>query len=307
VSHNSIVIAAPPDEVFDVLDDAYAYPRWVVGARRVRHVDADWPAVGSRFHHAVGAAGPELHDSSKVLERERPEHLRLEVRFRPVGVAIVDLRLTPVGGGTRVDIEEQPREGPFARIPGLVTEPLLSVRNALSLTRLRDEVERRVRDAAADLGRLLGGRTVATAESCTGGLVAQALAREPGSGDWFRGGVVTYQRDTKFELLGVTPGPVVSELAAHQMAEGVAARFGADVAVSVTGAAGPEPHDGAAPGTVVFGVLVDGAVTATEEHFAGDSVAVCAQATDRALQLLRDALAGPAGAARDPDSEPSRQ
>ena len=54
MSKNSVQIGVGPEQVFDVLDDAGAYPKWVVGARRVRRVDPNWPAVGSQFHHAVG-------------------------------------------------------------------------------------------------------------------------------------------------------------------------------------------------------------------------------------------------------------
>lgn len=284
------MIPATPRDVFAVLDDACAYPRWVVGARRVRHVDAEWPATGARFHHALGGPGAELRDSTRILERDPPAHLRLEVRFRPAGVAVVDLDLRSVAGGTAVVMHEMPRSGPAAALPRVVVDPLLDLRNRWSLRRLRDEVTGRTREPAPQIGRLLDGRTVATAESCTGGLVAQALARAEGSGDWFRGGVVTYQRDTKFDLLDVTPGPVVTPRAACEMAEGVARRFGADVAVSVTGAAGPEPHDGARPGTVVIGVWVDGAVRAHERHFPGDPPEVCARATDEALHLLAAAL-----------------
>jgi nicotinamide-nucleotide amidase len=143
-------------------------------------------------------------------------------------------------------------------------------------------------DALSDL---LGSRTVATAESCTGGLLAQALVALPGSGDWYRGGVVTYRRDVKFELLAVTPGPVVTERAAKEMASGTAALFHSDIAVSITGAAGPEPHDGAPPGTVVVGTLVDGTVAAREYRFEGSPEQVCLQARDAALDDLRRALA----------------
>jgi nicotinamide-nucleotide amidase len=145
-----------------------------------------------------------------------------------------------------------------------------------------------------ELERVLDGRQVATAESCTGGLVAQALAASEGSSDWFRGGVVTYQRDAKFGVLDVTPGPVVTERAAREMAEGVARLFDADVAVSVTGAAGPAPHDGAEPGTVVIAVLVDGTVEARRFCFSGDPERVCAQARDEAVQMLIDALSAEA-------------
>jgi uncharacterized protein YndB with AHSA1/START domain len=67
-----ITIAAPPDEVFAVLLDGYAYADWVVGARRVRGVDPTWPAVGARFHHALGVGPAELKDSSEILEVDAP-------------------------------------------------------------------------------------------------------------------------------------------------------------------------------------------------------------------------------------------
>src|ERR1700704_1305718 len=94
----------------------------------------------------------------------------------------------------------------------------------------------------AALSTLLDGRAVATAESCTGGLFAQALAQTEGSSEWFCGGIVAYQRRTKFDVLGVTPGPVVTERTAREMAQGVAGLLGTDIAVAVTGAAGPDPH-----------------------------------------------------------------
>ena len=75
---------------------------------------------------------------------------------------------------------------------------------------------------AERVGELLRGRTLATAESCTAGLVAQALAATEGSMDWFRGWIVAYQSGVKRELLGVEPGPVVTESAACQMALGAA-------------------------------------------------------------------------------------
>jgi hypothetical protein len=128
--------------VFAVLDDAYAYPRWVVGARRVRRVDPDWPAVGSKFHHAVGTAAGELHDSSKVLERQPPDRIVLEVRFRPTGVAKVEIDVKRDGDDSIVTLIESPTCGPVSHLPRYITDPLLFVRNALALQRLRHEVER---------------------------------------------------------------------------------------------------------------------------------------------------------------------
>ena len=147
MSRNSISMSASPASVFEVLDDAHAYPRWVVGARRVRHVDADWPAVGSRFHHAIGTAVGELHDSSKVLERVPPDRLVLEVRFRPTGVARVEIDVAQRGETTVVTLREVPTRGPITYLPRLVTEPLLAARNELSLFRLRRVVARHERAA----------------------------------------------------------------------------------------------------------------------------------------------------------------
>lgn len=148
MSRNSISVSARPEAVFDVLDDAYAYPRWVVGARRVRRVDSNWPSVGSKFHHAIGTAVAELHDSSKVLERERPERIVLEVRFRPTGVATVGIDVARDGDNSIVTIVESPTCGPVSHLPRFITDPLLLVRNALSLQRLRHEVERRDQEVA---------------------------------------------------------------------------------------------------------------------------------------------------------------
>jgi uncharacterized protein YndB with AHSA1/START domain len=146
MSRNSINVSAPPEAVFDVLDDAYAYPRWVVGARRVRRVDPSWPAVGSKFHHAIGTAAGELHDSSKILERQRPDRIVLEVRFRPTGVANVEIDVERVGDKSIVTIAESPTSGPVSHLPIFITDPLLHVRNALALQRLRHEIESRDRE-----------------------------------------------------------------------------------------------------------------------------------------------------------------
>jgi len=143
VSENTIDVSASPEQVFDVLDDAYAYSKWVVGARRIRSVDPEWPAVGTRFHHAVGVEGAELHDWSRVCERDRPRHLDLEVRFRPTGIARVTIDVEPTSDGARILLGESPTGGPAALLPAWVSGPLLRGRNWLSLQRLRHEVERR--------------------------------------------------------------------------------------------------------------------------------------------------------------------
>jgi nicotinamide-nucleotide amidase len=130
-------------------------------------------------------------------------------------------------------------------------------------------------------------RDIAVAESLTGGIVASRLAAAPRSSRWFRGGVVAYASDVKHELLNVPPGPVVSAQAARAMAEAVRQLLKADVAVALTGAAGPDGQDGQPPGTVFLG-LSDETGTHIEHHCfeRNDPLEVCAEAVARALRLL---------------------
>jgi nicotinamide-nucleotide amidase len=121
------------------------------------------------------------------------------------------------------------------------------------------------------VGVLLEGRglTLAVAESMTGGLVASRLVDVPGSSKWFKGGIVAYDSEIKFDLLDVRPGPVVSEEAAMQMAEGVRKRLGADVGLSVTGVAGPAEQDGQPVGTVWLGLAIGETVEAVHLRLPG--------------------------------------
>jgi nicotinamide-nucleotide amidase len=143
---------------------------------------------------------------------------------------------------------------------------------------------------AAITGDVVGRHRVAVAESCTGGLVAQALAAVEGSGEWFLGGVVAYHREVKAALLGVDPVDVVNERTAIDMAAGVAELTGASATIGLTGAAGPDPLDGAEPGTVVVATYVDGDVEVTTHHLEGEPEDVCAQARDLAVVALGTAL-----------------
>lgn len=127
------------------------------------------------------------------------------------------------------------------------------------------------RELAVEILRLLttSGRTVASAESLTGGLVAAALTDVPGSSAAFRGGVVAYATELKAQLLGVDSrmltdhGPVYAPVAAA-MAEGVRKRLDATVGVATTGVAGPDSSDGFPPGTVHIAVsLADDTVVRT--------------------------------------------
>jgi uncharacterized protein YndB with AHSA1/START domain len=133
----SLEMDATPEEIFAVLADGYSYDDWVVGAKQIRAVDADWPAKGSQFHHEIGVGPIDIKDSSKVIEVDQPNRLVLSVRFRPAGTAVVELIMDPIDSGkTRVTMKETPTSG-AARSLALVTSMMLLVRNEWSLLRLR--------------------------------------------------------------------------------------------------------------------------------------------------------------------------
>jgi nicotinamide-nucleotide amidase len=105
------------------------------------------------------------------------------------------------------------------------------------------------------------GLTLGLAESVTGGLVSGRLTSIPGASDVLRGSVVSYSSEVKFDLLDVPRGPVVSEAAAIAMAEGARRVLGADVALSLTGVAGPAEQDGQPVGTLCIAVAMNGRST----------------------------------------------
>ena len=100
------------------------------------------------------------------------------------------------------------------------------------------------------------GLTLGTAESVTGGLIASRLTDVAGASDVFRGSIVSYASDVKFDVLGVPRGPVVSDDAAVAMAEGACRVLGCDVAVAVTGVAGPDTQEGVPVGHRLPGSLL---------------------------------------------------
>jgi nicotinamide-nucleotide amidase len=133
---------------------------------------------------------------------------------------------------------------------------------------------------------------LATAESCTGGMISAACTDLAGSSNWFERGFVSYSNDAKTELLGVDAALIaqhgaVSEAVARAMAAGAVSHSKAQVAVAVTGVAGPTGGTRAKPvGTVWFGWSVQGVVTTEMIHFAGDRAAVRAATVNHALRRL---------------------
>ena len=151
-----------------------------------------------------------------------------------------------------------------------------------------------ISELAGQIGQLAvaDGVTVAVAESLTAGRIAQALGAAPESSTWFAGGVVAYQKETKFRLLGVSRGPVISAECAEQMARGVLDRVGADVSVSVTGVGGPGSEEGERSGTVFISVSSRCAVRTSRNEFEGSASDVVDLTTLFALRSLKKLLLG---------------
>ena len=139
---------------------------------------------------------------------------------------------------------------------------------------------------------LLGerGLTLGLAESVTGGLIGARLTDVPGASQVFRGSIVSYASDVKFQLLGVPEGPVVSAAAAEAMATGARRVLGADVALAVTGVAGPVGQDGERPGTVFFGLAWEQEMTSLQVRLPGDRSQVRQFSVITALDWLRHGL-----------------
>jgi nicotinamide-nucleotide amidase len=165
-------------------------------------------------------------------------------------------------------------------------------------------------EIAAVVGRLADalrarGWHLATAESCTGGMIAAACTDLAGSSDWFDRGIVSYSNRAKTDLLGVDPGLIaergaVSEEVARAMAAGALERSAADLAVAVTGIAGPAGGSADKPVGLVWLAWARrdpagrAVIEAQRAHFSGDRAAVRRASVDRALRgLLRLATAAP--------------
>lgn len=151
----------------------------------------------------------------------------------------------------------------------------------------------------ARIGNLLrqNGWRLVTAESCTGGLIAHRITNVPGSSDYFDRGFICYSNEAKEELLGVASATLlehgaVSAQAAVAMAQGARDRSRADLAVAVTGIAGPGGGTPSKPvGLVYIAVSGQGGTEVQRFHFDGDREAIKAATADQALKMLEAYLA----------------
>lgn len=198
----------------------------------------------------------------------------------------VDLRITAVG------MEPEEAERAFDHVEDTLRDVLAPWRFEAPGGDLAEAVTAALRAT---------GRTMAVAESCTGGLVAKRMTDLAGASDVFRGGVVAYADEVKIDCLGVDPAELaahgaVSEVVVRQMATGVAQALGADAGIGVTGIAGPTGGTKEKPvGTVWYAAACDGHVAVRHQRFPGDRLAVRERSAQAALFLLLRRLEGLAG------------
>jgi nicotinamide-nucleotide amidase len=220
---------------------------------------------------------------SEIEERIAP----LYERFGRDGVSVL---ASP--GEVQVHLSVRgPQEERRARLAAM-REQLREVAGDLAFT--EDEGE----TLEAVVGRMLAaaGATLTTAESCTGGLLAERLTRVTGSSAYFLGGVVTYSNELKASLLGVDPDVIaaegaVSEPVARAMAEGVRTRYASDYGAGITGVAGPDGGSEEKPvGTVHVAVAGPAGVRHRRVRFIGDREKIRWQASQLVLEMLRRTL-----------------
>jgi nicotinamide-nucleotide amidase len=237
----------------------------------------------------------------RLLARARPPNFR-RLRFFGTSESAVAKALADAGGdGGGVEATICARD--FEIHVDLIVEPQAEARADELAERLvaplerylfsRDE--RPVEEVVLDLCRS-GGLSLATAESCTGGLVAQRLTSVPGASDVFRGAVVAYADDVKAGELGVPKEVLerhgaVSAETAEAMAAGACERLGADVAVSVTGIAGPDGGSDEKPvGLVYLHAVGPDGQRSVDFVFPGDRDSIRRRAAVTALHLVRRLL-----------------
>jgi uncharacterized protein YndB with AHSA1/START domain len=145
VTTTSVLVQRSIGSVFDAVVDPESYPSWLVGARTIRGVDPDWPAVGSSFRHVIGVPPLLVPGSSTVRLVRRPTEFVLGAGMGPLGEAVVHFRLSErASGSTSVEVDERFVAGPAGwswRWARPVVGGLVWGRNAVSLEALRSRLE----------------------------------------------------------------------------------------------------------------------------------------------------------------------
>jgi nicotinamide-nucleotide amidase len=267
-----VVLPGPPRELQEMW-------RAAVETEELRRAIAGRTEYSQRMLRLFGIPESEIAATLEVAERSVPGFERLEIT--------TCLRR----GEVEVVVRHEPSDAAaYDALAGLVAERHERTLFSTDGSMVDDQVAALLRE---------GGLRVALAESCTGGLLAARLTELPGSSDYVAGGVVAYANEAKSALLGVDGGLVervgaVSPEVASAMAAGALARFGADVAVAITGVAGPGGGSEAKPvGYVCICVRTeDGRELARDLRLPGNRSEVRDRSTTVALHLLRRLLRG---------------
>lgn len=235
--------------------------------------------ITSRVLRTWGASESALAEAVAPRFDELVNDDRVTIAFLASGIEGIKVRLTARGDdaahATSLLVNEE------SLVRALIEEQLGDIIFGLDDQTMEDVV-------GAQL--LERGLTLAVAESLTGGLIASRLVGVAGASHWFRGGVVSYASEVKFDLLKVPVGPVVSGDAAEAMAIGVRTLLKADVGLSVTGVAGPEEQDGQPAGTVFVGLSLGESLQHAALRLPGDRPRVRAYSAISSLDVLRRAL-----------------
>jgi nicotinamide-nucleotide amidase len=227
-----------------------------------------WGASESALAEAIGERFEALSDDGRVT-----------IAFLASGIEGIKVRVTARGDDAqhaRTLLENEERQ-----VRLLVNDRLGDIIFGVDDESMEDAIATRL---------LQRGLTLGVAESVTGGLIASRLVNIAGASRWFRGGVVSYASEVKFDLLGVPRGPVVSGDAARAMAVGVRRVLGSDIGLSVTGVAGPEEQDGQPAGTVFVGIAIGDDVEEVALRLPGDRPRIRSYSAISALDALRRAL-----------------
>jgi nicotinamide-nucleotide amidase len=216
---------------------------------------------------------------SGLAERLADEIERLDrdggatIAFLASGIEGLKVRIT-----AKADTEEA--------VDALLADEAGRVRSILGDELIFSDQDESLEQVVLELCRQRGA-TLGCAESLTGGLIGSRLTSHAGASDVFRGSIVSYASEVKFDVLGVSDGPVVSEEAVMEMAQGACRVLGADISLAVTGVAGPDPQDGQEVGRVWMATSVDGVVEATTLRFPFDRDRIRQFTTISVLNALR--------------------
>ncbi len=268
--------------------------RWVVMLpgvpREMRGMCADvlLPRVRERLGASATVIASRTLRTSGVAESALPEILG------PLASGFNGLSLAYLPGWEGVDLRLTCRGHLATEAAAMLETGVAAMRERLGVTVYGEGND----DLAAFVLQQLRARrmTIAVAESCTGGMLGARLTAIPGSSDVVLGGVIAYSNEVKEKHLGVHTSTIaahgaVSEATAREMATGARTRFGADVAISITGIAGP---DGGTPekpvGTICIAVDVQGAVQSVRPAVVGDRDEIRSRSAQAALSLVRRAL-----------------